>query len=81
MSLVDRLASIEDRRKTRLGCETCRWLGRRTEDELQAIDEWLTEGYSLRQLHLVLTTEENDPYPLSESAFKNHLRNCTRPAE
>ena len=79
MSLAKKLRSIEKPRRHPNGCQTCQWLARRTDEEREAIYEWLRSGYSIRQLHSICASEP-DPLAISESAFKNHLRDCERPS-
>ena len=76
MSLANRLRTIE-KRVYPVGCQTCKWLSSRTEDERSSIREWLQNGYPMRQLYSILVSEP-DPLPISLTAFKNHLRDCER---
>lgn len=77
MSLSSTIANSTPRRQNK-GCETCKWVSRLTEEDRKSIADWIAEGWSLRQLHEICASDEDDPLPVTITAFKNHLRDCEK---
>lgn len=77
MSLSSKIANSSPRRQNR-GCETCKWLARLTAEDQQSVQDWLDAGWSMRQLHEICASDEDDPLPVTLTAFKNHLRDCAK---
>lgn len=75
MSLSERLGNAKPRR-TKRGCETCIWLADLSQQDQQSILDWVTNGWSIRQLYNICTNDPERPLLISETAFKNHLRDC-----
>lgn len=75
MSISDRLSGTPKKKANR-GCLTCKWLETLSEDDRQAIDNWLNNGWSMRQLHTVLFTDPENPIPVGLTAYRNHLQDC-----
>lgn len=77
MVLSERLSQAARRPQNR-GCVTCKWLAEITAEDRAAIESWLNNGWSARQLHRLLITDPDRPLPVGETAFKNHLsRGCS----
>lgn len=75
MSIADRLSGLP-KMKANKGCRTCKWLETLTEEDQQAVQQWMDNGWSMRQLHMVLFTDPDNPIPVSLTAFRNHLQGC-----
>ena len=75
MSLSERLKQIEPHR-TKRGCETCLWSAQLPQEDQDSITEWVTAGWSIRQLHRICAAEPENPLWISLTAFKNHVRDC-----
>ena len=73
MSIAKRLAAVIAVRSN-TGCATCEWLTTLSSEDQQAINQWVADGMSVSQLHEILTSEPDNPLPVSDSAFRNHLR-------
>jgi hypothetical protein len=75
MSLSDRLNTAPKRRPNR-GCETCHWYSELPDADKGAFDGWLSNGWSLRQLHTICSTDPDHPLTISMTALKNHVHDC-----
>lgn len=81
LSLTERLAKarFETGRRARNGCTTCRWLESQPQSVRDEVTTWLSLPLSKRELWEVLTSAEgDDPLDIGYSAFRNHLRDCTK---
>lgn len=81
MSLFDRLSTVEIRRKSNSGCQTCVWLETLPEVDRKAFNDWIDNGWSIRQLHGICSTDPDHPLHISLTALKNHLHDCRGTAE
>lgn len=77
MPLADRLAQFEPNRKNS-GCCTCKWLKTITEKDRAAFEDWIAQGHSLQQLYNICIDDPDNPYPVSLSALRNHVRDCKK---
>jgi hypothetical protein len=75
VSLSERLKVVSPRR-TKRGCESCIWTAELPKKDQESILEWINNGWSLRQLWGICTTQPDNPLTISCSAFKNHVRDC-----
>lgn len=73
MSLADRLNGAEAMRSNR-GCATCAWLAELSDDDRAAINTWISDGLSVKQLWEILATDPDNPLPVADTAFRNHIR-------
>ncbi len=79
MSIAQRLAAVIAVRSN-IGCATCQWLETIPGEDRAAIDQWLADAMSISQLHEILASDDTNPIPVSDSAFRNHLKRHHRPA-
>lgn len=79
MSLAQRLQTVHASRSN-AGCTTCHWLETLADDDRRAIAKWLDDNLSVAQLHELLVTDPDNPLPVSDSAFRNHIRRHHRTA-
>jgi len=75
MSLANRLAAVIPLRSNRGGCVTCQWVNKLSDADRRAWDEWITEGRSLSQLWEVAAANDENPFPVSLTALRHHVRN------
>lgn len=75
MSLFDRLNEAPKRRPNR-GCESCLWYAELADKDKKAFDDWLANGWSLRQLHSICASDPEHPLTISMTALKNHVHDC-----
>lgn len=79
MSIAKRLAAVIAVRAN-TGCATCEWLDTIPPEDKAAIERWVSDGMSIAQLHEILSSDEDHPLPVSDSAFRNHLKRHFKPA-
>jgi hypothetical protein len=80
VSIAKRLAAVIAVRSN-TGCATCEWLSTLPTEDRAAIEQWVTDGMSVAQLHEILSSEANNPLPVSDSAFRNHLKRHQKPVQ
>ena len=77
MSLAQRLKSVQPNSGNR-GCQSCIWLQKIRPESRKAIDEWITAGHSIMQLHEIVSSPSDDPAEpalgVSLSGWRNHLK-------
>lgn len=73
MSLAKRLSSVNAVRSN-LGCATCEWIETLSPEDREALNEWIDGKMSISQLHEIAISNEDNPLPVSDSAFRNHIR-------
>ena len=73
MSLAQRLQTVQPSRSN-AGCTTCQWLETVSDEDRRAIAKWIDDNLSVAQLHELLATDPDNPLPVSDSAFRNHIR-------
>lgn len=78
MSLAKKLSAVQPI-KSNNGCETCHWLASLPDEDRQAVYQWLADGLSVAQLHEICATYETNPIPVSDSAFRQHLKRHHKP--
>lgn len=78
MSIAKRLAAVIAVRSN-TGCATCEWLKTIPQQDREAIDQWVADGMSISQLHEIVSSDDTNPLPVSDSAFRNHLRRHHKP--
>lgn len=78
MSLVKRLSAVQPI-KANTGCETCQWLDSLPADDRDAINQWVSDGFSVAQLHDICVNYADNPLPVTDSAFRNHLKRHHKP--
>lgn len=78
MSLVKKLSAVQPI-KANTGCETCQWLSTLPDEDRDAIDQWIADGFSVAQLHEICSNYTDNPIPVTDSAFRNHLKRHTKP--
>ena len=79
MSLSDRLRSAHsESHPANRGCVSCEWFCELPHEIKELINEWLDGGFSLLKLHGILTakddTSDSPPLPVSDSAWRSHVR-------
>jgi len=79
VSIANRLAAVIAVRSN-TGCASCEWLETIPAADRAAIDKWVLDGMSVSQLHEILASDEDNPLPVSDSAFRNHLKRHHKPA-
>lgn len=75
MSLAQRLSVVVPNRSNSGGCQTCRWVAGLSKSDREAWDQWIADGRSLSQLWEIASAEEHNPYPVSITALRHHVRN------
>lgn len=80
MSLAQRLSTVQASRANS-GCATCQWLKTLNKEDRAALDAWIADGLSIAQLHEICSKDELNPLPVSDSAFRSHLRRHHQPAQ
>lgn len=78
MSLAKKLSTVQAV-KSNTGCTTCQWIESLPADDQQAIQQWVKDGLSISQLHEICSAYEDNPLPVTDSAFRNHLRRHPKP--
>lgn len=73
MSLAQRLSTVQASRAN-AGCATCNWLKTIPAEDQQAINNWIADKLSIAQLHEICANDDQNPLPVSDSAFRNHIR-------
>jgi uncharacterized protein YodC (DUF2158 family) len=82
MSLSDRILTAKSQANAaNRGCRTCKWFEAQSPEAQALINEWLDSGNSMLQLyHIISRPDEDDPdyvpLPISDTGFRNHVRNC-----
>lgn len=79
MTLAKRLAAVIAVRSN-TGCATCEWWTTLSDDDRKAIDQWIIDGMSISQLHEIAASDATNPLPVSDSAFRNHIKRHHKPA-
>jgi hypothetical protein len=74
MSLANRLSAVIPNRSNRGGCITCRWVDDLPASDRQAWDQWIEEKRSLSQLWEISSRDPDNPYPVSLTALRYHVR-------
>lgn len=80
MSLAQRLSTVQASRANS-GCTTCHWLKTIPAEDREAIYKWIADKLSIAQLHEICASDEHNPLPVSDSAFRTHIRRHHRPDE
>jgi len=75
VSLVDRLAGIVANRSNSGGCVTCKWYAALPDGDRAAFDDWIADGKSMTQLWEVAVADDDNPFPVSLTALRHHIRN------
>lgn len=75
MSLANRLSAVVPNRSNRGGCVTCQWVADLPASDRAAWDSWIEEGRSLSQLWEIASIDPDNPYPVSLTALRSHVRN------
>ena len=75
MSLAKRLSAVVPVRANRGGCVTCQWVAALPESDRAAFDQWIAENRSLAQLWEIATADPDNPFPVSLTALRHHVRN------
>lgn len=73
MSLAKRLSTVNAIRSN-LGCATCEWIETLSNEDRAALNEWIDSKMSISQLHEIAVSDDDNPLPVSDSAFRNHIR-------
>lgn len=74
MSLATRLSAVIPNRANSGGCRTCTWVKSLPEGDRAAFDEWIDRGRSLAQLWEIATADPDNPFPVSLTALRQHVR-------
>lgn len=74
MSLADRLKRADQTRSNR-GCVTCEWMVALSDQDRAAILQWIADGLSIKKLWEILISDPENPLPVADTAFRNHVRN------
>lgn len=75
MPISERLAQAKPNESNR-GCRTCLWMETLSEKDRAAFYEWIDSGNSLTQLFRICVDDPDNPYPVSFTALRNHVRDC-----
>ena len=75
MSLVNRLAGVIPNRSNAGGCVSCRWYAELSDGDRAAFDAWVDDGKSLAQLWEIAAEDADNPFPVSLTALRHHVRN------
>ena len=75
MSISDRLAAAPQKNSNR-GCRTCKWVETISDKDRASIQNWVENGWSMRQLHNICATDPENPLTVCLTAFRNHLQDC-----
>lgn len=81
MSLANRLSAVVPTRSNRGGCRTCIWIDTLSQPDRTAWDAWINEERSLAQLWDIATRDDVNPYPVSLTALRSHVRTHHRAAD
>lgn len=76
MSLANRLSAVIPSRSNRGGCVTCTWVDNLSPADRAAWDAWIADkSKSLAQLFEIASADPDNPYPVSLTALRHHVRN------
>ena len=75
MSLAHRLSAVVPSRSNSGGCVTCHWVASLSEGDRAAFDAWIADGKSMAQLWEVASADPDNPFPVSLTALRVHIRN------
>ena len=75
MSLANRLAVVIPSRSNVGGCVSCQWVASLSDGDRAAFDAWIADGKSMAQLWEVAAADEDNPFPVSLTALRVHIRN------
>lgn len=75
MSLANRLSAVVPSRSNKGGCQTCVWIAALSPADRAAWDDWIAEDRSLAQLWEIAAADPDNPYPVSLTALRHHVRN------
>jgi hypothetical protein len=78
MSIAKRLAAVIAVRSN-TGCASCEWFDTLSDEDRKAINQWVADGMSIAQLHEILSSDTDNPLPVSDSALRNHLKRHHKP--
>jgi hypothetical protein len=77
MSLARRLKSAQPNSGNH-GCRTCLWWLEIRPESRKSINEWISAGHSLMQLHEILSAPSDDPnepaLPVSLTGWRHHMK-------
>lgn len=79
MSLAIRLSAVIPNRANSGGCRTCAWVKSLSPGDRKAYDEWVGSSKSLAQLWEIAIADPDNPYPVSLTALRHHVRNHREP--
>jgi hypothetical protein len=54
---------------------SCQWYASLPEGDRAAVDEWIGAGKSIAQLWEIAVADPDSPFPVSQTAFRLHVRN------
>lgn len=75
MALAQRLSTVIATRSNKGGCCTCAWVKSLNKADLEAWNLWIAEGKSLTQLWEIASADPDNPFPVSITALRGHVRN------
>lgn len=75
MALAKRLETVIPARSNKGGCRTCIWLKTLSEADRRAWYQWIADGKSVAQLFEIAAADPDNPFPVSMTALRHHVRN------
>ena len=75
MSLAKRLSAVVPIQSNKGGCRTCQWVEALPVADRKAWQEWIESGRSLSQLWEISAADPDNPFPVSLTALRHHVRN------